>query len=269
MSLKLSHPSVQLLAPPLDEDRRGLRTTPTRPTLCWEGFWWPAYHWAGAVLPLSTAQTQARELKPKRFHQPSLWEISWQGKLPIINPTRKKDEESDGEFKQIQFSHLVASDSLWPLGLGQTRFPCPSPTPGVYSNSCPLSQWCHPTISSSVIPFSSCLQSFQASGSFPRSEFFTTGGQSIKQISLLEIQLVSRLVIRKKTSMIFYHHTLEGFLNNNNNKKKTISQWMGDISTVRPCIPELNFHQTLISPTRLMWKCLYRLPAASLSLLLS
>ena len=76
------------------------------------------------------------------------------------------------------------------------------------------------TISSSVVPFSSCLQSFQASGSFPRSEFFTTGGQSIKQISLLEIQLVSRLVIRKKTSMIFYHHTLEGFLNNNNNKKK-------------------------------------------------
>ena len=61
----------------------------------------------------------------------------------------------------------VVSDSLWPHGLQHARLPCPSPTPGVYSNSRPLSQWCHPTISSSVIPFSSCLQTFPASGSFP------------------------------------------------------------------------------------------------------
>ena len=59
------------------------------------------------------------------------------------------------------------------------RTPCPSPTPGACSNSCPLSQWCHPTISSSVVPFSSCLQSFPASGSFPVSQFFASGGQSI------------------------------------------------------------------------------------------
>ena len=71
------------------------------------------------------------------------------------------------------------SDSLWPHGLQHTRLPCPSPTPGVNSNSCLLSQWCHPTISSSVIPFSSCLQSFPASGSFPMSQFFTSSGQSI------------------------------------------------------------------------------------------
>ena len=70
-------------------------------------------------------------------------------------------------------------DSLWPHGLQHTRPPCPSPTPGVYSDSCPLSQWCHTTISSSVIPFSSHLQSFPASGSFPMSQFFTSGGQSI------------------------------------------------------------------------------------------
>ena len=69
------------------------------------------------------------------------------------------------------------SDSLWPHGLQHTRLPCPSPTPGVYSNSCPLSQWCHLTISSSVVPFSSCLQSFSASGSFPISLFFMSGGQ--------------------------------------------------------------------------------------------
>jgi len=71
------------------------------------------------------------------------------------------------------------SDSLQPHGLQHSRPPCPSPTPGVYPNSCPLSWWCHPTISSSVIPFSSCPQSFPASGSFPMSQLFASGGQSI------------------------------------------------------------------------------------------
>ena len=70
------------------------------------------------------------------------------------------------------------SDSLQPHGLQHARPPRPSPPPGAYSNSCPLSRWCHPTISSSVVPFSSCLQSFPASGSFPRSQFFAWGGQS-------------------------------------------------------------------------------------------
>ena len=79
----------------------------------------------------------------------------------------------------VQFSHSVMSDSLQPRGLQHTRPPCPSPTPGVYSNSCPLSWWCHPIISSSVIPFSSCLQSCPASGSFPMRQFFTSGSQSI------------------------------------------------------------------------------------------
>ena len=71
------------------------------------------------------------------------------------------------------------SDSLQPHGLQCARLPCPSPTPEVCSNSCPSSQWCHPTILSSVVTFSSCLQSFPASGSFPMSQFFTSGGQSI------------------------------------------------------------------------------------------
>ena len=78
-----------------------------------------------------------------------------------------------------QFSHSVVSDSLWPHGLQYTRLPCPSPTPGTYSNSCPTSQWCHPTISSSVISFSFCLQSFPASRSFPMSQFFASDGQSV------------------------------------------------------------------------------------------
>ena len=79
----------------------------------------------------------------------------------------------------VQFSCLVVSDSLQSHGLQYARPPCPSPTPGVYSNSCPLSQWCHPSISSSVVPFSSCFQSFPASGSFQMSQFFASDGQSI------------------------------------------------------------------------------------------
>ena len=79
----------------------------------------------------------------------------------------------------VQFSGSVMSNSLRPKGLEHTRLPCPSPTPGAYSNSCPLSQWGHPTISSSGVPFSSRLQSFPASGSFPLSQFFASGGQSI------------------------------------------------------------------------------------------
>ena len=78
----------------------------------------------------------------------------------------------------VQFSHSVVSNSLWPHRLQHARPPCLSPTPRVYSNSCPLSQWCHPTISSSVVPFSSRLQSFPASGFFQMSQFFTSGGQS-------------------------------------------------------------------------------------------
>ena len=79
----------------------------------------------------------------------------------------------------VQFSHTVVSDSLGPHKSQHTRPPCPSPAPGVHSNPCPLCWWCHPTISSSVVPFSSHLQSFPASGSFPMSQFFTSGGQRI------------------------------------------------------------------------------------------
>ena len=79
----------------------------------------------------------------------------------------------------VQFSRSVVSNSLWPHELQHARPPCPSSTLGVYPNSCPLSWWCHPTISSSVVPFSSRPQSFPASGSFQMSQLFTSGGQSI------------------------------------------------------------------------------------------
>jgi len=83
------------------------------------------------------------------------------------------------KYPSVQFSHSVVSDSLQPHEQQHTRPPCSSPTPGVYPNSCPLSRWCHPTISSSVVPFSSCPQSCPASGAFPMSQLFASGGQSI------------------------------------------------------------------------------------------
>ena len=84
----------------------------------------------------------------------------------------------------VQFNCSVMSDSLWPHGLQHARLPCPSPTPRACSNSCPSSQWCHSTISSSVVPFSSCLQSFPASGCFSMSWFFASDGQRSFSFSL-------------------------------------------------------------------------------------
>ena len=90
------------------------------------------------------------------------------------------DTKNVPQFSSVQFSRSVVSDSLWPHESQHSRPPCPSPTPGVYSHSCPLSWGCHPTLSSSVVPFSSCLQSFPAaSESFQMSHFFPSGGQSI------------------------------------------------------------------------------------------
>ena len=91
----------------------------------------------------------------------------------LINP------RSDIQFSSVQFSRSVVSDSLWSHELQHARPPCPSPTTRVYQNSCPSSWWCHPTISSSVIPFSSCHQSLPASGSFPMSQLFPWVGQTI------------------------------------------------------------------------------------------
>ena len=83
-------------------------------------------------------------------------------------------------YYSVQFSHSVVFNSFWPHEPQHARPPCPSPTPRVHPNPCPLSWWCHPTISSSVVPFSSCPQSFPTSGSFPMSQLFISGGQSIR-----------------------------------------------------------------------------------------
>ena len=111
----------------------------------------------------------------------------WRHRHKTTDLWTHRGKEKEGGFEKVtlksihsvQFSRSVVSDSLRPHELQHARPPCPSPTPGVHPNPCPLSRWCHPTISSSVVPFSSCPQSFPASGSFPVSWFFASGGQSI------------------------------------------------------------------------------------------
>ena len=109
--------------------------------------------------------------------------------MPLSNTATSYDLSvpSSVQFISVAQSYLTLCD---PDGLQHTRLPCPSPTPRACSNSYPLSRWCHPTISSSVIPFFSCLQSFPASGSFPVSQFFTSGGQRIgASASVLQINI--------------------------------------------------------------------------------
>ena len=102
-------------------------------------------------------------------------------KYPVSNDLGLKwhwELHAEESLSSVQFSRSVVSDSLRPHEPQHPRPPCPSPTPGVHPNPCPLSQWCHPTISSPVVPFSSCPQSFPASGSFQISQLFASGGQS-------------------------------------------------------------------------------------------
>ena len=99
--------------------------------------------------------------------------------------------QKDKTVTLLLFSCSVMSDSLWLYGLQHTSLPCPSPSPGACSNSCPLSQWCHPNISSSVIPFSFCLQSFPASGSFLMNRLFTSSGQSIAASASATVLLIN------------------------------------------------------------------------------
>ena len=99
--------------------------------------------------------------------------------LSFQKQSKIKPDQTHLNISSVQFSHSVVSNSLWPHRLQHTRLPCPSPNPRAYSNSCPSNWWCHPTISSSVVPFSTCPQSFPASGSFPMNQHFTSGGQNI------------------------------------------------------------------------------------------
>ena len=129
-----------------------------------------------------------------------------------------------GTLSSVQFSHSVLSDSLRPHGLHYARPPCPSPTSRVYSNSCPLSWWCHPTFSSSVVPFSSCLLSLPASGSFQISQLFASGSHSIgvsASTSVLPLNIQDRFPLgwtcwislqSKGLSRVFSNTTVQKFL---------------------------------------------------------
>ena len=105
--------------------------------------------------------------------------MRWMKLEPIIQSEVSQKEKQQYSISSVKFSRSVVSDTLWPHEPQYARPPCSSPTPGIHPNPCPSSQWCHPTLSSSVIPFSSCPQSFPASGSFSMSQLFAWGGQSI------------------------------------------------------------------------------------------
>ena len=122
------------------------------------------------AIPFSRGSSQMRDETWVSHIAGGFFTISAPGKLRV---------ELKSVWFPVQFSHSVVSDSLRPHDSQHARPPCPSPTPRVYSNSCPWSWWCHPAISSSVVPFCFCLQSFPASGSFPVSQLFESGGQSI------------------------------------------------------------------------------------------
>ena len=124
---------------------------------------------------------ERRELSlwPLELHSPGFDFYGWQ----LVNLGVALNGKWIWPLCSVQFSCSVVSNFLWPHGLQHARPSCPSPTPGVYSNFCPLRRWCHPTISSSVVPFSSCPQYFPASGSFQMIQLFTSGGQSVKSFS--------------------------------------------------------------------------------------
>ena len=116
------------------------------------------------------------------------WDEYWGLRDQIRGVRRTQDKSNDAwGTEKVQLSRSVMSDSLWTHGLQHTRPPCPPPTSRVYSNKCPLSWWCHPTIPSSVVPFFSHVQSFPASASFQKSQFFASSGQSIGDSALASV----------------------------------------------------------------------------------
>ena len=150
-------------------------------------------------------------------------------------------------YVSVQFSHSVVSNSLWPHGLQHSRPPCPSPTPGVYSNSCPSSRWCHPAISSSVIPFSSCLQSFPASGFFPMSQFFESNGESTgvsASSSVLRINIQDRFALGLDwLDLLAVQGTLKSLLQHHSSKPSILQ--LSDFFIVQLSHPDMTAGKTI------------------------
>ena len=172
------------------------------------------------------------------------------------------------KISSVQLSHSVVFNCLQPHVLQHTRLPCPSPTPRAYSNSCPLSRWCHPALSSSFIPFSSCLQSFPASGSSPMSQFFPSGGQSIRvsasawnfqwifRTDFLSVQFssVAQLCLTLWDIMdcnipgFPVHHQLSEFAQTHVHQVGTAIQPSHPLSSPSPPALNLSQHQGLFQP---------------------
>ena len=165
----------------------------------------------------------------------------------------------------IQFSRLVVSDSLLPHEQQHARPPCASPTPGVHSNSCPSSQWCHPAISSSVVPFSSCPQSLPASGSFPMRQLFTWGGQSIGvsfSFSIIPSNEHSGLISFSMDwlDLLAVQGTLRSFLQHHSSKASILQHSVQFSSVTQSCLtlcdpincstPVLPVHHQLLQFTK-------------------
>ena len=134
-------------------------------------YMWPLKHECLSIMAQGSKNKCYQKLKQK-LHP-------WESQACQRIYSHASNWHSNCGGSSVQFSCSVVSDSLWPHESQHARPPCPSPTPGVRSNSCPSSRWCHPAISSSVVPFSSCPQSLPASGTFPMSQLFAWGGQSI------------------------------------------------------------------------------------------
>ena len=191
----------------------------------------------------------------------------WMHHPPPGNPCMTS--QSSNQFSS--FSISVVSESLWPHGLQHARLLCPSPTPRACSNSCPSSQWCHPAISSSVVPFFSCLQFFPGSRSFPMSPFFASGGQSIATSASASVLPMSiqdwfplgltgfhLLTVQGTLSLLQHHSSKASILFNG--KNKTPSRWsrrprtaglqqsLSLIPTTFPTSLCLNWANLLLSP---------------------
>ena len=144
------------------------------------------------------------------------------------------------------FSHSIVSDSLWPCGRQHARLPCSSPIPRAYSNSSPYSWWCHPTILSSVLPFSSCLQSFPASRSFPMSQFFTSGDQSIgvsASASLLPMNIQDRFPLGWSGWISLQSKGLSSLLQHHSSKASVL--WHSAFFTVQLSHPYMTTGKTI------------------------
>ena len=149
----------------------------------------------------------------------------------------------DNDLVSVQFSCSVVSDSLRPHGLQHTRLPYPSPTPGVYSDSCPLSWWCYPTISCSVVPFS-CLQSFPALGSLQMSQFFTSGGQSIGvSTSVLAVNIQDWVPLGWTTWISLQSKGLSRVLQHHSSKTSIL--WCSALFTVQLSYPYMTTGKTV------------------------